>query len=68
MPIDVAHIQIGNCYRTGTGQLRRVTAVEEGQVAFVVIFHAFNRTSVGPTERMPIDQFAAQAQTVEPSA
>lgn len=65
MAIDVSEIRVSACYRSGSGELRQVRAIESGVVTYVVIFHALHRTSVGPLERMPLRQFAGEAASGE---
>jgi hypothetical protein len=65
MAIDVSQIRVSACYRTQSGELRHVRAIEAGEVTYVVIFHALHRTSVGPLQRLPSSQFAREAERGE---
>lgn len=66
MPIEIADIRIGACYRAGEGELRQVRAIVEDEVSYVVVFHALHRISVGPLERMKLARFADEADRNEP--
>ena len=61
----VTQIRVGTCYRSHSGQLRQVRAIVCDEVAYVVIFHALHRTSVGPLEHMASARFAEEIERGE---
>jgi len=65
MAIEMSRVRVGSCYRADANEMRLVKALGDGEVSYVVVFHALHRTTIRPIERMPLTRFAQEALGIE---
>ena len=64
MPMDVRSIMAGKCYRTPEGEMRQVTAIESGNVAYSSISatHGPGLLTRLAGKRLPLERFASEVE------